>query len=1198
MLHTNLCVVLFCIAMSHFLKAGEDWQNDLYIGGGDYWRQRVKLVFTNSSSVQFNGEPVQVTVGNSKGEIPIVNQNAESIRVVDENGNEYLWAIYCDALVKKGAIKSGAKMILPLTVSAFSTATVYVYYDNPSALAVPDFYTASTFILNGDMEQEVNKAPAFWQHDRSDESHKVFYTQENPHSGNKCLKTVVSEGAEPSWISTRQTNIRIHPGARYKFSGFVKAQNVKGSVGWYVHVGNSEKPLIINPMATVPGGTFDWKEVTVEFTAPTNADRISVGTVLYGSGTAYFDDAKLEPIEEDNPLKLISVNYEKMPEIKEYGAQSQWIKGKKQWIFRVPIRFDNLTKQTLENNYILGDLSPVLTRYRNSLNLDDIIVVDSSGNKIHPVKIGNQLLIDSNVKPLSRTFCNAYFSVSKKGKTESGKTAYQFTQNPALPGGDFAHSSSKISIDEYKQLLTSSKNLVKNPDFGIGENRIEFWSGAETSKNVRIQITTNGLFGNKCALMSISTNASKGWRGLRQTIQIRESGSYLYSCWVKCGNVNGTIKLHAHAKTANGEICKNGGYISVGEGLTGNQDWTLLSGIIKCPKDATQIELHLTTDTSGDIYYDGVVFVELKEASVMPIQYNPELYKDKLIVWQVPSIIKVFYDDIPVNGITQPDISAAKNERESLQLAIKSAEEMEIDITASQPQNSKGNFLPAPEVGVVDYVPIDFVSGYYQTSVPEWYRKKPNYYGGSDGWAGFWPDPIIPTNHIKLQPNQTRPIWLTFKVPHNAVAGNYKGTIKLVCKNRVIDEIKYTFHIWDFEIPDKRNVKAVFDVRASVNKWATEGYTDEDLKKSVWEFMAERRICPDTIRPEPKIQYKNGKVEADFTAFDSAAKYYLDELKLPHFYTPWQFYCFGWGFPPSSRFGESPYPGQYPYEGADRENLRPEFKKAYQECLKVFWEHLKTNGWADKCILYISDEPFDSMPEVKKQMKALCRMIHEVDPSIPIYSSTWHHQPEWDGYITVWGLGHYGIVPPNKLEEIKKSGARILWTTDGHFCIDTPFLAIERLLPHYSFHYGTEGYEFWGIDWLTYDPYEFGWHSFIFQQEQPGKSYWVRYPNGDGYLIYPGKKFGRLKPVPSIRSEMACEGCEDYEYLYLLKQRISSARKNHPALKEANDALEFARSLVFMPNAGGRFSSRMLPNPLLVYEARQRVATAIEKLKD
>ena len=101
---------------------------------------------------------------------------------------------------------------------------------------------------------------------------------------------------------------------------------------------------------------------------------------------------------------------------------------------------------------------------------------------------------------------------------------------------------------------------------------------------------------------------------------------------------------------------------------------------------------------------------------------------------------------------------------------------------------------------------------------------------------------------------------------------------------------------------------------------------------------------------------------------------------------PALFYLFGWAFPPSDKFGEKPYPGEYPYEGADRSKLRPEYKKAYQLVLKTFWDHLKEKGWADRFILYLSDEPHEAdknngkSDDIKIQMKALCDMIHEVDP--------------------------------------------------------------------------------------------------------------------------------------------------------------------------------------------------------------------------
>ena len=170
--------------------------------------------------------------------------------------------------------------------------------------------------------------------------------------------------------------------------------------------------------------------------------------------------------------------------------------------------------------------------------------------------------------------------------------------------------------------------------------------------------------------------------------------------------------------------------------------------------------------------------------------------------------------------------------------------------------------------------------------------------------------------------------------------------------------------------------------------------------------------------------------------------------------------------PPSERFGEQPYEGKPPFESADRAQLRPEFKRAYQACLKLFWDHLKVKGWSDKFVLYISDEPFDAEKPIRDQMKALCDMIHQVDRSIPIYCSTWHHQPAWDGCLDVWGLGHYGVVPVDKLRQIREGGAHLWWTTDGHMCIDTPYCAVERLLPHYCFKYGAEAYEFWGADCL------------------------------------------------------------------------------------------------------------------------------------
>jgi hypothetical protein len=176
-------------------------------------------------------------------------------------------------------------------------------------------------------------------------------------------------------------------------------------------------------------------------------------------------------------------------------------------------------------------------------------------------------------------------------------------------------------------------------------------------------------------------------------------------------------------------------------------------------------------------------------------------------------------------------------------------------------------------------------------------------------------------------------------------------------------------------------------------------------------------------------------------------------------------------------------------------------------------------------------------------------------------------------------------------------------------CTDTPYCAVERLLPHYCFKYGAQAYEFWGASWLTYDPYRYGWHSYIRQSSEPGEYYWVRYPNGDGFLIYPGPGLSQFSlrengtvPLPalvsSIRLENAREGVEDYEYLHRLKTLVQLAGATGRDTSQAEEALAAAAELVDIPNAGGRYSSKILPDPQALLRARTRIAEAIEKLSD
>ncbi len=1180
-----------------------DWNQNLYLGRGDYWRQRIAIAVANSSPREVSGKPLDIRVGSGDGEAALAGANADALRVCDANGAEMLWSLRgADGKqIRKGTIPAGATLTVPVECAASAGALLFAYFDNPSAWAVPDFLSAPGGLRNGNLELGEGGNPAGWSHDEADEQHKTFWVSEQPHSGTKCLKTVVSDGAEATWISTRQSHIRIEGGAYYAFRAWVRAENVKGNAGWYLHIGNSSNSMMHAPMAIGGAGTYDWKEVKVEFTAPAEADMADIGTVLRGTGTAWFDDVSLEA-SSHGAVGAHVLNPERLPGIKEIGADSAWpADGDFAKSFaRFPVRILNLNEQPVEGGFISANIAGPLARLNGRIDPEKLLVTDD-GKPVAVHRIAHTILFPGRIEARSRHTFEIYFApgAARPAGAESGTKEY--AANPALPGGETKEAVSGVVRDEYRKLVESPANLVKNSSFEAGDKLPADWTGAENLRDARVQmgLDSPGFLGSNCLRMIVSTSATRSWRGWHQSIAVKPGRTYLLSSWLKCRDLAGdSLQLHAHALDASGKLCREGGFMSVGPGISGTRDWIPLQGLLTMPRDAARLDLHLTTQASGTAWHDAIVLTEVTPAQIASLESRLPQQTDKPVAWPVNAIVKVFRDDVPDAKYTEARITAARNEREPLQIALRSPRAIaNVKVIADAPRGSWGKKLAAPAIGIVGYVPVDHESNYYQTEVPAWHRKFPKHAGACDGWAGWWPDPILPKDSFDLVANETQPVWLTFRVPKDAKPGDYSGTVRFMADGKTVSEIPYTVHVWDFALPEEMHVKAIYDAHGSGPQWKQPGVTQDDARREIWKFMAERRLCPDTVRPEPKIRFRDGKVEADFAEFDAAAAFYFGELKLPHMYTPWLFYGFGWGHPPHKVCGEEPYAGAWPFADANRRVLRPEYKRAYQECLKVFWAHLKERGWDKKCTLYISDEPYDHEKPVRDQMIALCQMIHEVDPAIPIYSSTWHHQPEWDGALTVWGLGHDGRVPVETMEAIRKGGATLWWTTDGMMCTDTPYCGVERLLPHYCFKYGAEAYEFWGIDWLTYDPYEFGWHSYNFQSGEPGHTEWVRFPNGDGFLIYPGAKFGQRAPVPSVRVEQAGEGCEDYEYLWLLRDRIATAKKSGRDVAAAESALADAQNLVTIPNAGGRYSTRILPDPDAVFRVKEKVAQAIESLR-
>jgi len=1172
---------------------GVSWSVLLSCAGGGWWQARVPVIVRNKGPVAVEGYPITVSL-DPDGALPLAGRHrVEELRVCNSAGVELLFAVRDQQgrIIRSGLIPKGARLVLPAVCGAQEESTVFVYFENPLAWAVPDFFEAYPGIINGDLEFGSENVPEGWRHDPNTREYRTSWTKETAKSGQWALKTEVSLGAPPSWISTRQGGIVIRGGARYRLRGWVKADNVEGYAGWYLHLGNEENPMISAPMLSAGGGTYDWKAVEVELTTPPAVTRASVGTVLWGTGTAWFDAISLECLDDPN-LEVLVGNTERLDLSREIPPDEIWSlsaatpvgrpgdrDGGIRWEGRARVRWICLSPPKEDRVLVAVGTTRLKAHLGRHFHPGNLVV--TVGGEPSSFLLGDLILFEAPVR--------------EKGILDA---FMYFTRDPVL--------TTSRDYQTFARLVNSPLNRVRNPSFEIGEGIPEGWQlagigpGGALGSCEPFDPPIPGL-GGRVLCLEVPEGIPSQWRGFRQSVPVEGGKFYFVAGYLRTEKLEGKVQIHVHRRQADGSLAGPGAITSVGRAISSTEGWELLSGIVPTTPETAFLEIHLTTNCPGKVFYDGILVAEVMQGWIVGLE-APPTDGSPLQVWPVSPLVKVFPDTLPPLDLEKKrlsELTAARGEWEILQLAVRSCQwSGPVAVEVEPPRHSSGQLLADLEVLRCGMVPVDTPSNYYRHEGPVWERRIPRGAPGCDGWPGWWPDPLIPTHTLTLKPGETQAVWVIFKVAETTRSGVYRGRVLFrqpqTGQTLAVQEI--AVRVWEFTLPSRSRFIALYDVRYGPGRhWWAQPF--EKMYPKIVEFMAERRLCPDTIRPAPRLRWVDGKVEADFSEFDKAADWYFNKLGLPVAYTPFDFYLFGWGLPPKRVAGIAPYAGEPPYLDVDRSQLLPEYKQAYQALLRTFWDHVRQRGWANRFLLYLSDEPFAHQEQIRKQFLALCRMIHEVDPHIPIYSSTWRFVADWVEDLDTWGIGHYGIVPAEKIEELKSRGKRIWFTTDGQMCLDTPFCAIERLLPYYCFRFGVEGYEFWGVSWFTYDPHKFGWHAFIHQTDEPGRSYYIRYPNGDGYLIYPGLPGADREILSSIRLEQAREGVEDYEYLVFAQRLLEEfGRENRQSqlVRELEEALARILEGLSLPAPLGRYSTQILPQPEKLEQLRSELAAAIE----
>ncbi len=593
--------------------------------------------------------------------------------------------------------------------------------------------------------------------------------------------------------------------------------------------------------------------------------------------------------------------------------------------------------------------------------------------------------------------------------------------------------------------------------------------------------------------------------------------------------------------------------------------------------------------------------VPLDRAAALAVTFNtPEYYRidyGELLdtpgdgaVWWCPATHKIPPHHFPMGSGRQASFSAARNDREAVQIVVRPKEDLHgLAAQAGPLAGPGGAAIPAEAIRVLR-VAYHFVE--HPTD--------------RTGVRDFWPDALPPLDRpIDVPAGQNQPLWVLVHVPKDAKAGDYQGTVSLKAEG-FSAEVPVKLHVWDFALPDRNHLETAFGLKPEmINRYHQ--LKTEDDKRRVWDMylraFSEHRLSPydpvpmDPIRVQLKPEADPPAAEVDFSAFDPAFARALDEYHFNTYRLPIR----GMG---GGTFHARHEPSIDGY-GADT----PEYQAVFSSYVGQLESHFREKGWLDIPYIYWFDEPApkdyefvrSGFERLKRSAPGLRRMLTE--------------QPEEElaGPVDIWcPVSHH--YDQDASEACRARGERFWWYVccgpKAPYCtlfIDHPATEL-RVWLWQTWQRRIGGILVWTSNYWTssaaypdgaQNPYEdpMGWRS-GYSTPKGEKRPWG---NGDGRFLYPPEAAAMpglagpdpvvAPPASSIRLEMLREGIEDWEYLYLLRELIKKCK----AAGTQQDLAPY-EALLEVPESITRDMTTFTTDPKPIYARRKQIAEAIERL--
>jgi hypothetical protein len=562
--------------------------------------------------------------------------------------------------------------------------------------------------------------------------------------------------------------------------------------------------------------------------------------------------------------------------------------------------------------------------------------------------------------------------------------------------------------------------------------------------------------------------------------------------------------------------------------------------------------------------YRFLIVIVILTLFVSNIRAQQASFNENVKVWAVPGEQKVRpKDQVEKNNLVWSadnktiTVAGAGNEHVPFQVVIttdvpegwKPKAPDGFFITASDLTSAQGKTIPQNQISL-------YLEHYIQI-----YAKS-----SSVGATGLWPDALAPLKEpFSMQAQYTvvgnRPVWIDLFIPTGTPGGIYTGTIKITQNGTLLETLGLQVEVYKFSLPEETHLITYFNISkgelARLYNKPSSSPEIEKLSQPYFDILYSHRLETWFNEPlVPELTLKGENVEIKFN--EQRYDYYMNKLK-------------------TKRVILESGPNEL-LSQIKADPFSPSFNKIVKSYIAGVDSYFRKNGWADRLVF---NSPIDE-PNSKKdyeETRQWAVLVHEAAPGVHFLSteSPVSDNPEWGtfrGYVDNFCVHGNSLNDPKVkqalLEEQAKGGEATWYIScdqtypQPNYFIDAPALD-PVMVPWITARYHMNGILYWAANFWnqTPDPW-LDPVTYISGFDCSG-GYVL---NGEGSLIYPGDHTRRytgqpdvVGPVSSIRLELLREGIEDYEYLWMLKDKGDGDFAEKQVQNMVIDVSAFSRNL-------------------------------------